>query len=201
MQGSLSGLMAVSCVLVLLAGCAPRPTVILVPDPDGRVGKAEVTTAGGSRLLEKAGEMTQVSGPSEPPSPVAIADPGYISRTFAEALAVEPLPAEKFILYFETGTTVLVPQSRSTVGTIIAAIRRRAAVSINVSGHTDAVGSDLVNEKLARDRAEFVKDLLIKDGVDPVRMTVSSHGKGNPLVPTPDGVAEPKNRRVEVVVH
>lgn len=200
MRGSLAGLTALGCLLLLLAGCAPRPTIILVPDPDGHVGRAEVTTRGGTQVLERASDLTRVSGPSAPPAPVTTADPAYITKTFAEAMAVEPLPSEKFILYFETGTAVLVPESQATIGSIVAAIQRRAALSINISGHTDAVGSDRLNNQLARERAAMVKELLLKQGVDPNRVTVTSHGKGNPLVPTPDGVAEPKNRRVEVVV-
>jgi outer membrane protein OmpA-like peptidoglycan-associated protein len=42
--------------------------------------------------------------------------------------------------------------------------------------------------------------LLLKNGVDSKIILVSSHGKGNLLVPTPEGVAEARNRRVEVVV-
>lgn len=200
MCGKLCGLMAVSVFLLLLGGCAPIHSVILVPDADGHVGKAEVATTGGTQLLEKPGDMTRVSGPSAPPSPVTTADPNFIATTFADALAVEPLPAEKFILFFETGTTALALESQETIAMIVDAIKRRGAISISISGHTDASGSAQLNDKLALERAELVKGILLRNGVSPDRMAVSSHGKGNPIVPTPDGVAEPKNRRVEVVV-
>jgi len=83
---------------------------------------------------------------------------------------------------------------------MLEAIKRRGAITIAVSGHTDTSGTAQINEKLAYDRADLVKELLLQNGVDPQRVTVSSHGKGNPLVPTPDGVAEPRNRRVEVII-
>lgn len=195
----LAGVVTVA-LLVLAGGCAPRQTVVLMPDPDGHVGKAEVTTGGGKQLLEKTREMTVVSGRSNSPSSPAPADPDYIAATFAEALAVEPLPSEKFILFFETGKTCLMAESQAVLPAILTAIKRRNAISVSISGHTDAAGSVQLNDKLARERAQTIRDLLVKKGVDPQRLTVSSHGKGNPWIPTPDGVSEPRNRRVEVIV-
>jgi outer membrane protein OmpA-like peptidoglycan-associated protein len=186
---------------MFMAGCASSHTVILVPDPDGKVGKAEVTTSSGKQLLEKEGDMTHVTRASRPPSAVTRADSNYITVTFGDALAVQPLPPEKFLLFFETGTTTLVPESKATISTIIAAIKRRDAITIDISGHTDSVGTDRFNDRLSLDRAEMVKELLLHNGISPDRIAVSSHGKGNPLIPTPDGVPEPKNRRVEIVVH
>jgi outer membrane protein OmpA-like peptidoglycan-associated protein len=45
-----------------------------------------------------------------------------------------------------------------------------------------------------------VRDLLVAEGIDPAMIQVTSHGEENPLVPTEDEVAEPRNRRVEVTV-
>lgn len=197
-----SGLAAAvaACLLpVCLGGCAATQTIVLVPDPDGRVGEAEVSTSGGKQVLTRPSDMTRVGGRAAP-SAVATADPSYIATTFGEALAVEPAPAEKYLLYFEAGTTTLDASSGSVIPEIAAAARRRGAISISISGHTDATGSDLVNEKLALARAEQVKALLLTNGLAPGLMSVSSHGKGNPAIPTPDGVPEPRNRRVEVVV-
>lgn len=200
MSRSCNGFLSLITALFLLAGCTAGHKVVLVPDPDGHLGKAEVSTAGGSQLLEKSGDMTLVSGPSVPPSPVTAADPEYIASTFADVLAIEPLPPEKFILLFETGKTELTMQSQESIADIIQAIKRRGAISVAVSGHTDSSGSALINDRLAHERAELVKELLIRNGANPDYLTVSSHGKGNPVVPTPDGVAEPRNRRVEVIV-
>lgn len=186
---------------LLLAACGGRQSVVLVPDAEGRVGQAEVSTAGGRLLLNKAGDMTQVSRRSAPPSAVTTAKADYLATTFGEALAIEPPAPEKFILYFETGTTELRRESLDTVHRIVAASQRRKAISIAISGHTDSAGTTPFNEKLARDRADFVQQLLQQRGAQFKRLAVSSHGKGNPAVPTADGVAEPRNRRAEVVVY
>lgn len=194
------GVVLAACLSILLGGCAVRQTIILVPDADGRIGQAEVATAGGKQLLTKPSDMTRVGGASAAPSAVTTADPGYVATTFGETLAVEPSPAERFVLYFDAGTTTLDATSRAAVPRVVEAAKRRGAISMAISGHTDATGSDTANEKLALARAERVKALMLEHGVAPALMSVSSHGKGNPAVPTPDGVPEPRNRRVEVIV-
>lgn len=193
------GLLAMMLMLSVLTGCATKHAVVLVADPDGHVGKAEVITEGGAQRLEKAGDVTHLAGKSAPPSPVATADPKYIETTFGEALGVEPLPSEKFTLLFETGGAALAAESQSAIADIVAAIKRRGAISVRISGHSDSVGSIQINDAISLERATRVKDLLVADGVDSSIVEVSSHGKGNPLILVPDGVAEPRNRRVEVI--
>jgi outer membrane protein OmpA-like peptidoglycan-associated protein len=200
MNRLLSALAGMAMLLLLITGCTPRHTVVLIADPDGHVGQAEVSTAGGKQLLEKTSEMTTVSGKAAAPAPVSVASPEFIAATFGEAMAVMPPPPEKFILFFETGTTVMIPESRATMAAALEAIKRRRAISISVSGHADAAGSQQLNEKLSYSRAQSIRDQLVQQGVDAERIIVSSHGKGNPLVPATEGVAEPRNRRVEVIV-
>lgn len=199
-NNKLPGLLAAGLMLMALAGCA-RQSIILVPDPDGRIGKAEVTTSAGKQLLEKPGDMTRTSGISNPPSAVTTADPAFIATTFGEALAIEPPPPQTFTLMFETGASVLTEDSLKNIATIVSASERRSAISVSISGHTDATGSDRLNDALALERAEGVKALLLQQGVKPELISVTSHGKGNPAFPTPDGVPEPRNRRVVVIVH
>lgn len=187
--------------LVLLAGCAGGASVILVPDQQGKVGKAEVSTAGGKQLLTQAGAMTHTAGPRQAPSAVTSADPAYIAATFAEALAVEPAAGETFTLYFKTGSAILAADDQKLIDDIAAAVKRRAAISVRISGHTDSTGSAALDTALSLERVRQVQALLLDKGVPPERISTSYHGKGNPAVPTPDGVAEPRNRRVVVIVH
>lgn len=197
----LAGLMF---LLLLAGGCSHQRhsvnTIVLTPDPNGHLGRAEVLTEGGKLVLDTPMGMTTVTGRSSAPTAVTIASEDFISSSFAEAMAIEPTLPEKFILYFNNGTAELIPKSRADISLILESIKRRKAVSINISGHTDATGSFQLNERLARCRARSVSNLLIQRGVDEKLMTVTSHGKGNQLIPTADGVAEPRNRRVEVIV-
>ena len=58
--------------------------------------------------------------------------------------------------------------------------------------------TDAVNVPISIERANAVRDLLVKEGIDPAIIEVTSHGEENPLIPTADEVAEPRNRRVEI---
>lgn len=185
----------------LLAGCAGGQSVILVPDQQGKVGQAEVSTEGGKQLLTQANAMTRTAGPRQAPGPVTTADPAYIASTFAEALAVEPPAGETFTLYFKTGAATLAADDQKIIDDIAAAVKRRAAISVRISGHTDSTGSAALDRALSLERVKQVQALLLDKGVPPERISTSYHGKGNPAVPTPDGVAEPRNRRVVVIIH
>lgn len=190
----------VSFILITFVGCN-RQSIVLVPDQSGYVGKAEVTTATGKQTLQNANDMTRTRGSDSPPAAVAKADPAFIEATFKEVLAVEPPPAKSFTLMFTTGDAELAADSLQQISNIVAAIKERSAISVSISGHTDATGSDQLNDALSLERARRVESLLVQQGVEPGLITVSSHGKGNPLIPTPDGVPEPRNRRVVVIIH
>ena len=71
---------------------------------------------------------------------------------------------------------------------------------INVTGHTDTVGSAKYNQALSERRAAAVKAQLITDGVPDTEIATSGVGKSGLLVPTADGVREPQNRRAEIVL-
>ena len=60
--------------------------------------------------------------------------------------------------------------------------------------------SDPFNDALAQQRAEAVRAELIRRGVAPESIQASGRGKRDLLIPTADGIAEPRNRRVEILV-
>jgi len=187
-------------VLFFFFGCAPKNQVILLPDPDGHVGQLEVTSKGGSQVIDKAGWTTGLSSADQKPSDPRKMDQEKIETLFSDALAFEPSPAERFILYFEKGTSNLTEQSRALMVNVLAAVIERESKDISIVGHSDRTGSDEYNQKLSLDRAQSVAGLLQAEGVDPGHMEITSHGEKNPLVPTPDSTDEPRNRRVEVLV-
>lgn len=186
----------------LCSACAPQNvhTVILTPDPDGHVGKAEVVTAGGKQLLEAPNAMTTISELNTAPSSVTTASAEYMKTKFSQVLAVEPIPAEKFIIFFKNNSSEMTAESQASFFKILDGINKRKAISIKISGHTDSTGTNEFNLKLSSDRARTIKKLLTQHGFSPEKMEVSSHGERNQLVPTANNVAEPKNRRVEIIV-
>lgn len=194
-------LLGLLLVLLLLVSCAcPKSVFVLLPDPDGSVGAIELTNERGSILLDKAGEGMTVAGPNSPPLSAKPMSRAEIEETFKAALAAEPLQPESFLLYFESNSTILTIQSHELMSQILASIKFRESVDISVVGHTDRAGSRSYNLKLSNRRAETIRDLLVERGVSAKYLQMTSHGEGNLLIDTPDNVAEPKNRRVEVIV-
>ena len=187
-------------VLVALAGCATQNSVVLLADRDGSVGKVEVATDGGKRLLAADGDRTVIRGRGNPPATIVTASADYVANTFREALAAEPPPSEKFTLLYETGKTTLTDESRAVFRQIIDAAKRRNIVSLSISGHSDGAGSAIVNERLARERAESVRAMLDQEMIRPPVISITSHGDGNPAVRAAPGTAEPRNRRVDVII-
>jgi OmpA-OmpF porin, OOP family len=73
-------------------------------------------------------------------------------------------------------------------------------IAISVTGHADRVGPDDYNLSLSLRRAEAVRDALLDAGIPAIAITIARRGEDEPLVPTPDGVPEPANRRVEIII-
>lgn len=184
-----------------MAGCAAKGTsVVLIEDPDGGVGRVTVSNPAGKQTLDSARQGTTAATSSTAPSPARAVDQAEIDATYGRVLRALPEPVETFILYFESGTSNLTPESRSIPKEILASISRRHSTDVRVYGHSDRVGTPEVNQRVSMARAEAMRALLVGLGVGTDIIRTSYHGEGNPLVPTADEVPEPRNRRVEVLV-
>ena len=184
----------------LLGACGPKTQFVLLPNPDGSVGKLSVTSPKGTQELNQSYQSTELDSPDEVPGATKILTKEQARAIFGEALAAQPEIPVAFILYFSTGTTRLTKKSLKLVPKIIATIEERKSKDISVTGHTDSVGSERLNRRLSFRRAKQMAGILADKGIDPSILEITYHGEGNPLVPTPDGVAEPRNRRVEVTI-
>ena len=182
---------------LLLAGCAQKSYVVLLNNDDGSTGKVLVTSSKGQTVLDKAHEGTLIDTEA---GKTFIAKPEQIQKDFGAAMSARPRKPVSFLLYFETGGAKLTPESELELTRIEAEINSRAVPDISIIGHTDTAGDDDANERLGLERAKLVSDLLSSPKLNAENVTIVSHGEKNLLVPTPDNVAEPRNRRVEVTV-
>jgi outer membrane protein OmpA-like peptidoglycan-associated protein len=190
----------IGTIILCICGCAPKTRVVLLPDQNGHVGQVSVASKAGEQILSAAYETTEVASSSRPPSKPRVMDKSVVKATFKEALESQPGPPIHFLLYFISGTNKLTKTSLELVPQVISTINNRRSSYISVVGHTDRLGSESYNQQLSLKRAGAVKKLLVLNGVDPKIIEITSHGENNPLVETPDGKAEPRNRRVEITV-
>lgn len=77
-------------------------------------------------------------------------------------------------------------------------IKSSPDLTVRLEGHTDQVGTEEYNYRLGLRRAEAVKRIMVQNGVDPARVTVSSKGKSQPIADNNTARGRAKNRRVEI---
>ncbi len=187
---------AALALAALMTGCSgPRSYAVLLPDADGSVGQVTVQGPGGSQVLTQAMTGARLDGGS-PPFEVS---KKQLERDFGAAMGARPALPEQFLLYFEQGS-VLTANSQTLLAQVLTRVRLRATADVSVIGHTDTQGAAPANEALALERANAVAEQLRQLGLQNVTLSVESHGERNLLVKTPDEVAEPRNRRVEVTL-
>jgi len=180
------------------AGCAtPLPErVTLLPQPDGTPSAVVIQAkTGGSTVLDQPYTVATVTGKQLGSEKT---DEATVKLRYKELFDALPARPKSYLLFFDTGGTRLTPESENLVRVILADLKQLPAPELILIGHTDAVGSDAFNDELSTHRATSVVDLLKSQGIDMSRVSAVGRGGRDLLVQTKKGVAEAKNRRVEV---
>ena len=143
------------CLLVLLmvSGCGPKSQFIVMPDPDGKVGKVEVVTQKGSQVLDQPWQSTEVTSIDRMPSEPKVLDEKKVREMFKDALEARPETPVTYLIYFKSGGTAITADSQQMIREVLKAIKTRNPHEISVSGHTDSVGSVEFNRILSLNRA------------------------------------------------
>jgi len=128
-----------------------------------------------------------------PPTPAAVTPPAPPPPPPAAAPA-----KQDFIVFFDFDKSTLTADGQKVVDAAAAAYKSGGRAKISVAGYTDAAGTATYNMALSKRRADTVQAALIKEGVPANQITATWFGKTHQRVPTPDGVREPQNRRVEI---
>lgn len=202
--------MVLATSLGLLGGCSLMPhhapqsrvSVLLLPQTDEQ-GRP-IPTA----VEVKANAQTVVLN-----QPFAVAETGADGRVnqrvatinevqtrYADLLRVQPPSAESVTLNFLPGSSQLTPESARQLPDLIERARVRAGGEILVVGHTDRVGRVEANDTLSLQRAQAVAAQFKERGFPDALISTVGRGEREPLVPTPDEVAEPRNRRAEIII-
>jgi len=124
--------------------------------------------------------------------------------TPAAAVAPAPAPAaapkKNFLVFFDFDRSNITADAQRVITEAAAAAKAGNVSRIQLTGHTDRSGSDQYNMALSLRRGEAVKQALIRQGIPAASIAVIGRGESQPLVPTADGVREPQNRRVEILL-
>jgi OOP family OmpA-OmpF porin len=116
------------------------------------------------------------------------------------APAPTPPPVRNFLVFFDFDKSTLTPRALDIVKEAASVAKSGHNARVTCTGHTDAAGPANYNIVLSLRRANAVKNALVLQGVAADSIAVVGRGKEALLVPTKDGVREPQNRRVEIMI-
>ena len=118
----------------------------------------------------------------------------------APAPKAKPVKGKLFKILFPTGGTNLTDEANKKIAAAVEHAGKYKDVRIVVSGYTDTQGSKAANQTLSEKRARVVAAALRIRGI--AASAIKARGFGEEFLDarTADGVAEPKNRRVELNV-
>lgn len=197
----MSRFIVVLLLAFVVSACGARDKVLLLPNDDG-------TSSGAVAVLSNKGETrhvidkpyTEVAVSADSVSDPAKIDVAALEKRYGALIDHLPAPPADYILYFKEGTVTLVPSSQPRLDALLKDVAQRAGADVQVTGHTDTLGSTKSNDRLSRKRAEEIRRVLIDQGLDPALVRAAGRGERELLVKTPDRTRNAKNRRVVVTV-
>lgn len=144
-------------------------------------------------------------GPAIPPEPTTKKDTAK-EKPAADEVTIEPVEASSntsiqgSLLYFPfRSAEPKLSKSASKYFTKVAAwLKESTANKVTLTGHTDNIGSKVINKKLGLKRAAIIKKMLIKQGAPKKQIQIKSKGESKPLKSNKTESGRKKNRRVEL---
>jgi outer membrane protein OmpA-like peptidoglycan-associated protein len=124
------------------------------------------------------------------------------AQPVSQRAATSSAPSVNLVVEFKSGSADLTPQAINVLDRLGKALTDPSLTGyrFKIEGHTDTVGTPGENQALSERRAAAVASYLTsKFGITGARLEPVGVGSSDPLVPTPDQTAEPRNRRVQVV--
>jgi outer membrane protein OmpA-like peptidoglycan-associated protein len=186
----------IASAAVLVAGCSTQKVVLL--NNEGGAGAGAVVVLDPATGAEKgevatADSEAEVSGRTVSARPVNSKKPWY-----GDLVSRVPYAPRKYVLYFYEGTTDITEESQPVLDALRQVIK--ADSEVQITGHTDTVGSSETNDRLSLERANEIRRVLLASGLPVEGAKVTGRGEREPMVATDDDVDEQANRRVEVVI-
>ncbi len=164
------------------ATAAPGCDGAIVEEP--KMAPAPASVAPPAPQVESAPPATQAAPPAPAPAPVSVSSKvTYAADTF-----------------FDFNKSVIKPEAKAKLDDLVDKIKAINLEVIIAVGHTDAVGSDVYNQKLSMRRSNAVKAYLISKGVDKTRIYTEGKGEKQPVADNGTKEGRAKNRRVEIEV-
>ncbi len=180
------------------ASSPPPALFVVLPSATGKkIGGIVVTNGKTETVLDQSFAAAETRGGALRPCQVSKT---AIDATFRRAVMARPMLPHHFRLYLTADHGQLTPESLLQYRAALADIARRRAYQVEVIGYTDSLGTLADDRRRSLAEASAIRNRLIQDKIDPGKITITGRGKLDPLIPTADQVAAPRNRRIEIWV-
>ena len=127
-----------------------------------------------------------------------------ITDPYLKNVPLQPLrPGETVILkniFYETNSFILLPKSEAELDKVIEFLELHPEIVIEISGHTDNVGTAIYNQTLSENRARSVYEYLVNHTIDPVRLVFKGYGLDMPIDTNESDSGRALNRRTELKI-
>jgi outer membrane protein OmpA-like peptidoglycan-associated protein len=167
--------------------------------PEGERGSYYFIDDVNVRIAPPGSALSPIPKASAPPPPRPVPVQHASSNT-VDIHAIEPAVGTRVRLdnvQFDFDKATLKPGYEKELDKLVDLMTDFPFLRVEIEGHTDDEGSDAYNLKLSDDRAKAVADHLLKEKIDPERVTWKGYGEGKPLKPNDTEENRAINRRVE----
>lgn len=101
---------------------------------------------------------------------------------------------------FATNQSNIDPRFDGTLADVSRVLSQYDQSLVDIIGHTDSSGGDVINQPLSERRAVSVADALIRNGIQRERLYVAGVSSSRPVASNDTPAGRAQNRRVEVVI-
>lgn len=173
--------------------------------------KAELSFPGTEQEAIQTDEETGTFRVELPPGTytVKIKAEGYVAEGVVVTLNAKETVEREFKLFkkgerivlhginFATNSAKIKPASYPALDESAALLKEHPTIRVEIAGHTDAVGSEVYNLKLSKQRAEAVRNYLVLHGIETDRLIARGYGENQPIASNETKEGRAKNRRIE----
>ena len=127
-----------------------------------------------------------------------------ITDPFLKDVPLQPIMTGKSIIlkniFYETDSYFLLPKSEAELDKVIQFLEKNPDIRVEISGHTDNVGTAEYNQTLSENRAKSVYKYLVDHQIDPGRLVFRGYGLSRPIDSNESDAGRAMNRRTELKI-
>ena len=128
----------------------------------------------------------------------------HLDKPFLKDVPLKPIESGESIvlknIFYETDSYALKPESKYELNKIVTFMKSNPSVHIEISGHTDTVGTADYNQVLSENRAKSVVNYLIENGIESERLSYKGFGFSKPIDSNDTEAGRAANRRTELKI-